>query len=227
MTPEDFLIAVNDELRGIEDDAPDPDSDDGAYWLRIASRIRRSLYRDTTKQWDETWQEVSLGTVAASTTPEYEFADGVEFLGASNAAYVLTADGDRLDYDVVKPQNKSRSTQQIYIAGQPQKVYFNKTILADDKIVGGELILPGFVMPADITAATETIIVNDIDWLTLATAAVIAFGDITYEDKVADLNGRANVLYKTMVRNNRRGNSDSETPTKTYTRNKIRSRSGR
>ena len=65
--------------------------------------------------------------------------------------------------------------------------------------------IPGFYRPANITAAADLLPFDDFNWGIVATAAELAFADIVYEDKAADLNGKANALYRAMSNNNRSG----------------------
>jgi hypothetical protein len=82
---------------------------------------------------------------------------------------------------------------------------FSWTLASDDPAVGGTLYLPGYFRPADmdLTQGTTVVVVDDPDWLVMATAAQVAFNDITYDDKFADLNGQANVLYAQMAHRNK------------------------
>lgn len=204
MTTNQFLQDTNDVLRGTDDDAPLIGSDEANYWLRTANRIRRTLYRDTSKQWGSTYDVAELGTVSAATAPTFDLDD--TFLSPATSAYVINGDY-RTDLDIIKPQEQDSRLQAVYIAGQdPEVLYFSKEILTADNMVGGTLYLPGYFMPDDIStnSGTAQIIVDDTDWLVTATAAELAFNDITYENKAADLNGRANALFSTMVKNNRR-----------------------
>lgn len=204
MTTSQFLTDVNDVLRGTDDDPPNIGTDEANYWLRTANRIRRTLYRDTSKQWSSTYAVAELGTVSASPDPTFDLDD--TFLSPAASAYVIKGD-QRTDIDIVKPQERSTYHQAVYIAGQdPEVLYFSKEIPVADNIVGGILYLPGYFMPDDINtkSGSAQIIVDDTDWLVTATAAELAFNDITYENKAGDLNARANALFSTMVKNNRR-----------------------
>lgn len=211
MFTSDFIINVNDTLRGTDDDPPAAGTDEFDYWLRVANRVRSDVYSDTSKAWASTYAVLNLGAVSASATPIYNL--GATFLSPANDAYVLDASSRRTDFKIIKPQEKDPRYQQVYIASiNPQKLYFTQEILAAHQIVGGTLYLPGYFMPADLTgddAEAEVVIVDYDNWLIVATAAQLAFNDLTYEDKFTDLNNRANSLYKQMVSLNRRGTYDN------------------
>jgi hypothetical protein len=204
MTGAEFIQAVNDTLRSIDDDPPTQGTDEYALWMRMGSRLNRTRARDLTKQWRSDYQLLRVGTVSVAAAPSYDLDD--TFLGAAADVYVVGTNTVRTDFDLVQPQEQNRFVQQAFIAGNdPQTLYFTKPITATDSYVGGALYLPAYVLPDDITNNTSVIVCDDPDWLVVATAAKIAFGDITYEDKVSDLNGEANALYNQMVKNNRRG----------------------
>jgi hypothetical protein len=205
MLVSEFLQQTNDALRATDDDVPTIGTDEANYWIRTALRIRRNLFRDTSKQWSSTYQVVNLGTIAAGNEPNFGLE--VEFLHPASTAYVIKA-GQRTDIDIVEPQNTDHQRQAVFIAGaDPQTLFFTKPILAADQIVGGTLFLPGYIMPDPFANANDTVVVDDPDWLLMATAAAIAAADLTYEDRAADLNSAANALYRVMTANNRRGTS--------------------
>lgn len=126
-------------------------------------------------------------------------------LGLSDKVFVQTSD-DKLYLDLIHPQENDRVTQQVHLSGgNPQILSFTQDIEADDQMVGGSLVLPGYYMPADLTAAADLLPVPDPNWLVMATASEVAFADIVYEDRAEALNARANSLWENMVAANRRG----------------------
>ena len=126
-------------------------------------------------------------------------------LGASDKVFVSTADGNRY-LDLVHPQEIDRINQQVYLSGgDPELLSFSVDLEATDPLVGGSLVVPGYYLPSDLTSATDTLPVPDPNWLVMATAAKIAFNDITYEDRAEAINAQANDLWKKMVARNRRG----------------------
>lgn len=206
MTVNDFLALTNDAYRGTDDVPPVIATDDANYWLRTANRIRRNLYKDTTKQWASTYQVISLGTISASAAPS--FALPANFLSAAEGCYVVDTTGSRHDFPIIKPQEQVSGKQSVFVAGaNPQTLYFSAAISATEGYIGGTLYLPAYILPTDIVGVTglETVVVDDPDWLAVATAAKLAFNDITYESKAPDLNNEANALYGFMFKNNRRG----------------------
>lgn len=203
MTLAEFIIKVNYALRGTDDDAPTSGTDYD-YWVSVGNTKKDELYRDSGQDWSESYEERSLGNIAAGTQPSFELEK--DFLGPVKQVYVVLANGARVYYDIVKPQEATRWCREVYIAGRnPETLTFSNDIADADQIVGGELFLPGHWLPKNVAKAGDTIPVPDPNWLVMATAAEIAFNDLTYEDKFPDLQGKANNLYKLMTRRNRRG----------------------
>ena len=124
----------------------------------------------------------------------------------SDEAYVTDTNSKRHDYTIIQPQERSNLVQNVFISGNNPKVLtFTKTIASTDDIVGGTLSVPGYYMPADMTAATDLLPFPDPNWGVMATAAEVAFNDIVYEDKAGDINEKANSLFRNMAMTNRSG----------------------
>lgn len=214
MLVSDFIQEVNDTLRSIDDDVPTTGTDEYNYWIRTANRIRRNLYRDTSKTWASTYAVANLGAVTVSATPTFNI--GATFLAPAIKPYIIDLEGNRHDIELKKPKEIDVDKRQAFIAGQnPQVLTLSKPVVTGESIVGGTLYLPGYFQPAAFDDDADTVVIDDPDWLITATAAKIAAGDLTYEDRTADLNAEANALYTQMIRNNRRGvyNSGRITPT--------------
>ncbi len=143
-------------------------------------------------------------------------------LSVSDKIYVLDTDGNKIYLDKIHPQERDYQTQQVHLSGgNPEVLTFTEDITASDPMVGGTLIIPGFYMPSDLTAATDLIPVPDPNWIVMAVASEIAFTDIVYEDRAEALNSRANALWSAMVARNRKGSFDN--PRKTpYNVRRIR-----
>jgi hypothetical protein len=135
-------------------------------------------------------------------------------LGPSDKVYIQTAT-DKRYLDLIHPQERDYTNQQVHLSGgNPQVLTFTEDIESTQDIVGGTLVIPGYYLPANLTAGTDLLPVPDPNWLVIATASEIAFADIVYEDRAEALNARANALWKAMVANNRRGtfNNPRKTP---------------
>jgi len=126
------------------------------------------------------------------------------FLNPNTNAYVTTTSDQRVDLEIISPEERSVNKQQLFLSDEnPQLINFTVDIESTDSIVDGTLVLPGHYMPDDVSATTDILPFLDPNWAVMAVAAEIAFNDITYEDKAPDLNAKANALYRQMVKRNR------------------------
>jgi hypothetical protein len=108
------------------------------------------------------------------------------------------------EYSFSLPQERDRFVLNTYISGiYPKNITFTDTIDSDNPIVGSELEVPGYFLPEDLTADTDTVPVDDPYWLVYTVASELAFNDLTYADKYAELNNKANNLYSMMIKANR------------------------
>lgn len=139
------------------------------------------------------------------------------FIAPSDLVEVLDSNSDTHYYDLLPAPERSPYNRNVYITGvNPEQLTFTSEIESTENIVGGQLIVPGYYMPDDLASDTDVLPFDDPNWAVTATAAEIAFGDITYEDKTEGLNSKATYLYNLMVKKNRRGTADNPrvTPTK-------------
>lgn len=127
------------------------------------------------------------------------------FIFPSDEVIILATNSQEVDYTVVKPENRDTEFRACYVAGKkPQILTFEDTITSTSQIVGGTLQVPGYYLPDPLVNETDLIPVDDTDWLIYEVAGELAFNDLTYESKSADLILRANDSYKSMSNNNRR-----------------------
>lgn len=225
----EWLDATNYALRSTDEDSPALTSDEGAYWLNTLNRKISELFTNSRVLFDSTWEVKDLGTVTASATPTYPVQDDsltpvpYPLIAPSDKVLIVTLDGNKRYYDLVKPRERSDNTRYFYLSGvNPQVLHCTNEITADEDIVGGTLYLPGYYLPAELTSETDDIPVPDPYWAVMSVAAELAFNDLTYEDKSEGLNTKANNLYMQMVRTNRRG-THGEPRTTPYKNYRIRS----
>lgn len=217
MTVAEFLTATNYALRGIDGVAPTIGEEEATYWIATLNRKMNELYTGSKILWDSTWEVKSLGAITAQSVPTFN-ADAT-LIAPSDQVYAVDTNSQTIYYTVIKPRQRKTTGRQFYLAGvNPQVLTCTNAITATEDIVGGTLHLPGYYMPADVSASTDELPLPDPFWGVMATAAEIAFGDITYEDKTEGLYTRANALYMQMTRNNRRGTygNPKQSPTDTY-----------
>lgn len=204
MTVGDWLIEVNDALRGVDEDAPTFGDGEASYWVRLLNRKKNWLFKKRKVLFDETWEARSLGTVTVDATPSFDCDD--ELIAPSDQVLIVDTDGNNHYFDIIRPKERPKTGKAFYLAGMnPRKLYCTSAITTGEAIVGGTVHLPGHYMPADVTAVDDEVPLPDPYWGALSVAAEVAGNDITYEDKEENLTNKANDQYKDMVRNARAG----------------------
>jgi hypothetical protein len=140
--------------------------------------------------WDSLF---SLETVTYSGGPVevpdrfQKLADSVEF---------DTSDS-HLELRVVRPIQRKSFRNAVYVAGNdPQSIYFTSAV--PDVYLGATMTIPCNLKPAKLTRASQKILIDNIDWLILATAAELARNDPAKDDQFGTLNGLANIEYRKM-----------------------------
>ena len=283
-----FLVEVNDALRGTDDSAPTISTEDSNYWIRTLNKKIDELYRDSKVLLDSSFlvsPPNEAGTVATTATTtltgtstfftDYKSGDTIivdgetvrtidtitddttltvtvafsntasaktftratiiasgttdyalnrKFLSPANRAYVLTTSSTKVYLDYIKPRASQIDSRRLYIWGvNPQNISFTDTIDSTENIVSGTLFVPGNYAPADLSTSDgdAEIPLPDPYWGVLAVASDVAGNDITYEDKEANLNAKANARYRQMTRNSRRNTYNQPNPPPTNV-NRIR-----
>jgi len=204
MTISQLFTQANYTYRGSDDDAPVAGTSDFTMWLNVANRKLHEYSQG--ENWISQFDTLSVGTVSAG-TQAYDLDDTI-LLPADKVT--VTKSGVTSDYQIVKPQERDRFSNAVYISGQdPQKLTFCDTITATDPIVGGTISIAAYYAPDDFTGANDTVEIDDVYWMVYALASDLASNELTYAAKAANLQAQANNLWKGMVRSNRRGTNNN------------------
>lgn len=199
MTVTTLIQRINYALRGVDDEAPAEGSETADYWLSVINQKKDEWAKDPNESWRSLFEVRSIGTIGASLSYDLD----TDFMRPSDSVYVMVG-ADRHDFNLVTPELRDETPQAVYISGvNPQTLVFNDPI--SDTITGGTLYVPGYFLPDDMTTFESEVPVDDPNWLAMASAAEIAFNDVSYEDKSADINAKANSLYTQMKSANKRG----------------------
>lgn len=202
-----LFTQINTAYRGSDDDAPAAGTTDYTLWLATINRKISEWASDGKNTWQSLFDIRTIGTISAG-TQTYDL-DADIILPADNVI-VTTTNGHDIEYTICKPQERKRYLNAVYISGHnPQVLTFVDSILSSNQIVGGSLKIAGYYTPEDITSLTDTVPVDDAYWLVYSVASELAFNDLTYESKAADLTAKANNLYAGIVSNNRRGTNNN------------------
>lgn len=203
MTLQQLFIQTNLAFRGSDDDAPVINTTDYTLWLGTANRKLNEWSGDGKHTWSSLFEIRDLGTVSVGVQTLDLDSD---ILLPADSLIVTTLTGNDIEYSIVKPQERGRDRRTVYISGHdPQQLTFSDVIIATDPIVGGKIKLSGYFVPPDLVSPNDVVACDDPYWLVYATAAELAFNDLTYQSKYPELNAKANSLYTGMVSNNDRG----------------------
>lgn len=197
------ISKINYALRGVDDDAPLVGDDDYNQWLSVLNSKKDDYANDVKQRWAATFDIKSVATVVAAGTQTYDLP--ADFIAPSDEVYVVDTNGQRHSFTLIKPQQRQRNgSGQVFISGvNPKKLNFSADITADNPLIGGTIQAPGYYRPADMTLPTNELPFDDPNWAVMAAAAEIAFNDVVYETKAADLTEKANELYNNMAKANR------------------------
>lgn len=114
---------------------------------------------------------------------------------------VITLPTQTINFSLSNPQNR---TADAYISGRNPKVLtLVDTIESTSQLVDGVLDLPAYYLPDDMVNATDTVPVDNPEWLVYSVAAELARNDPAKDDQFANLVGMANDIYEKMIYANR------------------------
>ncbi len=191
---------INSALRGLDDETPQEGSEEATYWLGIINRKKDEWATDPFENWSSLFEVRDLTDPIEAGTQTYALDS--DFVRPADTVYV-TVGTQKTYFNLVEPQLRDSVPSSVYITGKV--LNFTDEIEADSLLITGDITVPAFFQPADLTAFTDTVPVDDPNWLALAVASELAFSDVTYEDKAPDLLGMANDLYLKMKAGNRKG----------------------
>lgn len=158
----------------------------------------------------------SLGTVTATDTYDIDTSsirklssregDTVRIVWSDGVGYT---DYDIVDHDRLKDYsagvNKEAPTG-AYCARIGGQLVFNHEFTSTDQEYGGEIFVPCYVYPDEITTSnndTDEIQVDDPDWLVTVVAAEYVRNDITRRQRYPELITEANEIMARMVEDNK------------------------
>jgi len=112
------------------------------------------------ENWSSLFAKRTLAAPIAAATQSYNL--DADFIRPSDDVFVEVG-SKTITHKLVEPQ--LRDTGDVYITGKT--LNFNETIEATDERVGGDIVVTGFYLPADLDAFTDTVPVDDPNWLAL------------------------------------------------------------
>jgi hypothetical protein len=184
--------------------------------VALADFYQRRWAREPGVDWNSLYDPaVSLGTVTATDTFDID-TSSIRKLSdrEGDTVRIVWTDGvGYTDYDIVDANklkdysygvNKESPTG-FYCAQIGSQLVFNHTFLTTDSQYGGEIFVPAYTFPDEITSDnpnTDEVQVDDPDWLVTRVAAEYVRNDITRRSRYPELLGEANEIMERMKDDN-------------------------
>lgn len=157
----------------------------------------------------------SLGTVTATDTFDIDtstirklsdrLGDSIRIVWTDGTSYT---DYDIVAHDKLKDYSAGvdkESPSGFYCAQIGSTLVFNHEFTSDDNEFGGEIFVPCYTFPEEITSSnpdTDEVQVDDPDWLVTRCAAEYCRNDITRRQRFPELLTEANEIMQVMKDNN-------------------------
>ncbi len=165
-------------------------------WLRIVAQgnhFLQQLARERGVEWSRWYTNaLTLGTVTATDT--YEIPDEARKLSTQegDTIRITHLDDTYTDYTTV-PHNRLKDYQNgNYCTKIGNSIVFNKTFVSTDPQFGGTITAPAYTFPETFSADSDTIDIDDPNWLVYTVASDRVKNDVTRKDLRADLIAQAN-----------------------------------
>lgn len=190
----------------------------GTKYNRILNLIdfyQRRWARENDIDWNSLYNPAfSLGTVTATDTFDIDTSsvrklsqregDTVRIEWSDGVGYT---DYDVIPHDQLKDYSYGVTKQSpigYYCAVVGDQLIFNHTFLTTDKQYGGEIFIPCYVFPDEVTSAnvSDDIQVDDPDWIVVRVAAEYVRNDITRRQRYPELIAEANEIMSRMIDDN-------------------------
>lgn len=145
---------------------------------------------------------VDCGTI--STTDTYDLDSSIRVISNDPAdeVQILRTDGKTSSYKTVSPDELKYYPNGNFCARIGDTLVFNNAFTTDSPEYGGALKVPAFLYADHLVKATDTVPVDDPNWLVYIVAADWAMVDNTLAQNVPQLVAQANDLMTGMQKNN-------------------------
>lgn len=184
--------------------------------IGLLNFYQRRWSRENGIDWNSLYNPAfSLGTVTATDTFDID-TSSIRIISQrqGDTVRIVWTDGvGYTDYDVVDANKlkdysfgvNRESPLGFYCAQIGSTLVFNHTFTTDDSQYGGEIFVPCYTFPDDITADnpdTDEVQVDDPDWLSTRVAAEYVRNDITRRQRYPELLAEANEMMARMKDDN-------------------------
>lgn len=146
---------------------------------------------------------VDCGTISATDT--FDLDDSIRVISndPTDRVQIVKTDGNVTQYETVSPDRLKYYPSGHYCAKVGDTLVFNQAFTSDSPEYGGTLKVPAFLYADHLSKATDTVPVDDPNWLVNITAADWAMTDLTLSQNVPQLVAQANDLMDSMKKNSR------------------------
>ena len=184
--------------------------------IALGDFYQRRWAREPGVDWNSLYNPAySLGTV--TTTDSFDIdtstvrnlsdreGDSVRIVWSDGVGYT---DYDIIAHDKLKDHSwgvNKESTSGFVCARIANQLVFNHEFTATDNQIGGEIFVPCYIFPDEITStntSTNEVQVDDPDWLVTRVAAEYARNDITRRQRYPELLAEANEMMARMKDDN-------------------------
>lgn len=176
-------------------------------WIKILA-LGNSFKDDWAREPGVNWATryspaVSAGTVTATDTFNIPASLYTISSQEGDSIRIIHSDGTTYtDYDLVAPERLKHYSTGNYVAQVGSTLKFNAAFKTTSPQFGGTIYVPGYTIPADMVNGSDTVPVDDPNWLCTIVAAEYVRTDITRQAQYPNLIAQANELMKKMIENN-------------------------
>lgn len=192
----------------------------GTKYTRIVGLLdyyQRRWAREPGVDWNSLYDPAfSLGTVTATDAFDIDTSTVRKIsMREGDVVRIVWDDGESYtDYDIVAHDKLKDYSYGVdkenplghYCARIGNQLVFNHEFTTDDNEYGGEIFIPCYRYPEEITttnASTDEVQVDDPDWLVTRVAAEYVRNDITRRQRYPELLSEANEIMAQMIEDNK------------------------
>lgn len=164
--------------------------------LMVANRKLRELVNKGTKDWSFFWSLSDVDTVAQG---DQDYNLGASVLRLSDYVYLYDGSTEKAKIEVVKPTRRHENDVAYLTGANPRVLNFSATFPSGSPYIGNTIKAGVYSYPTAISAAADTIPMNDPEWLVYEIAAELARNDPAKDDQFPNLQGIANDKYNDLM----------------------------
>lgn len=169
-----------------------------AKWSKILAIANNKIDVWASEE-DANWNSLydpafSIGTVTATNT--FDLDDSIHTVSDTpdDTIDIANLDGTTSKYQTVSANKLKTYPDSVgkYCSQVGRTLRFNKTFSATDKEFGGTINVPSYLYPDHLVNNSDTVPVDDPQWLVLATAAEYVRNDLLKQNQYPNLINEAN-----------------------------------